>query len=121
MKMANSWLDPDKRLWSYDGLGNKVYKDSYNHPYTGIDLEKVLIILMEECGELTQRCSKVLRHGLNEKTLNDLTEEAADVKVLLDILIAEDLLDENEIQTRVAFKRRRLIDRGYIDKYHTSS
>jgi NTP pyrophosphatase (non-canonical NTP hydrolase) len=119
--MANSWLDPDKRLWAYDGLGNKVFKEDYNRPYSGIDLEKLLIILMEECGELTQRCSKVLRHGLTEKTLNDLTEEAADVKVLLDILIAEDLLDEEEIQTRVAFKKRRLIDRGYIDKSFSSS
>jgi len=113
--MKNSQIDPDRRLWEYDGLGNKVYKDNYTREYTGIDLEKVLVILMEECGELVQRCSKVLRHGINEKTTADLIEEAGDVKVLIDILISEDLLDEALIQKRAQEKRNKLIARGYIE------
>ena len=114
--MKISQLDPDRRLWEYDGLGNKVFKGEYTKPYKGIDLEKVLVILMEECGELVQRCSKVLRHGTGETQMRDMIEEAGDVKVLIDILIAEDFLDEDAIKDRAEYKMGKLIRRGYISK-----
>jgi len=114
--MGNSGLDPDARMWSYDGLGNKVYKDNYTKPYTGIELEKVLVILMEECGELIHACSKILRHGITDERLKNLTQETGDVRVLIQILIAEDLLKEEEINNRSSFKRLKLIERGYINK-----
>lgn len=42
--------------------------------------EKVLIITMEECGELTRACSKVLRHGyVQQKHIDNLHEELGDV------------------------------------------
>lgn len=42
--------------------------------------EKVLIITMEECGELTRACSKILRHGyVQQKHINNLHEELGDV------------------------------------------
>ena len=41
--MSLNQIDPDRRLWMYDGMGNKVYKGSYNQPYDGIDLEKLLV------------------------------------------------------------------------------
>ena len=34
-----------------------------------------LILTMEECGELIQACSKVLRRGADEKSLKDLQDE----------------------------------------------
>jgi NTP pyrophosphatase (non-canonical NTP hydrolase) len=114
--MSLNQIDPDRRLWMYDGMGNKVYKGDYNQPYDGIDLEKLLVILMEECGELTQRCSKVLRHGAGHKQMQDIHEEAADVKCLMDILIAEDFLNETEIDRLAELKKQRLIKRGFVSK-----
>ena len=108
--------NPDHRLWAYDGMGTKVFKVNMNTPYTGIDLEKLLVILMEECGELTQRCSKVLRHGAGHKQMQDIHEEAADVKVLLDILIAEDFLNKEEIESLAEKKADKLASRGFISK-----
>jgi len=114
--MSANQIDPDRRLWQYDGIGHKVYKDNYNVPYEGIDLEKLLVILTEECGELIQRCSKVLRHGAGNKQMQDIHEEAADVKCLMDILIAEDFLDEQELDRLIELKRLRLIKKGYLSK-----
>ena len=79
-------------------------------------LNKTLIVTMEECGELTQRCSKVLRHGAGHKQMQDIHEEAADVKVLLDILIAEDFLNEEEIERLAEKKADKLASRGFISK-----
>jgi NTP pyrophosphatase (non-canonical NTP hydrolase) len=49
--------------------------------------QKALIITMEECGELTQACSKVLRHGFVEKKhIDSLYEEIGDVVAMIAIL-----------------------------------
>ena len=49
--------------------------------------QTALIITMEECGELTQACSKVLRHGFIEKTyIDNLYEEIGDVVAMIAIL-----------------------------------
>ena len=40
--------------------------------------QQLFVITMEECGELTQACSKVLRHGLEAKQ-DLLIEEMGDV------------------------------------------
>jgi|TARA_X000001382_G_scaffold605_2_gene781 NTP pyrophosphatase (non-canonical NTP hydrolase) len=49
--------------------------------------EKILIIMMEECGELTQACSKVLRHGdAHQKHLQNLHEELGDVVAMTRLL-----------------------------------
>ena len=45
---------------------------------------------MEECGELTQACSKVIRHGVKtEKYHQSLLEEIADVQAMLYIITKE--------------------------------
>ncbi len=31
-------------------------------------LQQLMILTMEECGELTQACSKIMRHGFEKKT-----------------------------------------------------
>ena len=42
-------------------------------------LTELMIITMEECGELTQACSKVLRTDFKDHALQDLKQEVADV------------------------------------------
>lgn len=44
--------------------------------------ELQLIVLMEECGELIQACSKQLRR--KDKSINNLIEELADVRIMIE-------------------------------------
>jgi hypothetical protein len=48
--------------------------------------------------------------------MQDIHEEAADVKCLMDILIAEDFLNETEINRLAELKKQRLIKRGFVSK-----
>ena len=42
-------------------------------------LDELMTLLAEECGELTQACMKVQRHGLDERRKTALIEEGGDV------------------------------------------
>lgn len=44
--------------------------------------ETQLVMLMEECGELIQACSKQLRR--KDKSINNLIEELADVRIMIE-------------------------------------
>ena len=78
-----------------------------------------MVITMEECGELAQRCSKIIRkfdtieQALedNEIAINNRTkllEEAGDVQCLIDLMIDCGLLTKEEIDARIATKRDKL-------------
>ena len=45
---------------------------------------QVLVLTMEECGELIRACSKVIRHGTaNDKYVRNLVEEMGDVDAMI--------------------------------------
>ena len=82
-------------------------------------LTELLIITMEECGELTQACSKVLRkQDLEERKLEgkktleesmkDLAKEVADVHCMIELLQTEGLVDWADIRQGVEEKRTKL-------------
>ena len=82
-------------------------------------LTELLIITMEECGELTQACSKVLRkQDLEERKLKgkktldesmkDLAKEVADVQCMIELLQTEGLVDWADIRQGVEEKRTKL-------------
>ena len=82
-------------------------------------LTELLIITMEECGELTQACSKVLRkQELEERKLKgkktldesmkDLAKEVADVQCMIELLQTEGLVDWADIRQGVEEKRTKL-------------
>ena len=82
-------------------------------------LQELMVITMEECGELAQRCSKIIRkfdtieQALedNEIAINNRTkllEEAGDVQCLIDLMIECGLLTKEEIDARIATKRNKL-------------
>ena len=48
--------------------------------------QQLFVITMEECGELIQECSKILRHGMNEKTHSKLIDEIGDVCAMIQLL-----------------------------------
>lgn len=71
--------------------------------------EEVLVITMEECGELTQACSKVIRTGgLKEKFLENLKDEIGDLALMIEVLKQYGFVTEEQIQERMEVKRNKL-------------
>ena len=69
--------------------------------------QQLLVILMEECGELIQECSKNLRRGeLFER--QDFKKEVGDVYAMIELLVVWDVLSWTEIEERVKTKRQKL-------------
>lgn len=76
-----------------------------------------LICTMEECGELVQACSKVIRIANDKQNIDkkrlaaavyNLQQEIADVRTMLDILVEKELIDRNELPKMITEKRRKL-------------
>ena len=71
------------------------------------DRQQLLVITMEECGELIQECSKNLRRGeLFER--QDFKKEVGDVYAMIELLVEWDVLSWTEIEERVKTKRQKL-------------
>ena len=70
-------------------------------------LQELLIITMEECGELIQECSKSIRkkdYYDNER----LAEEVGDVMCMIELLHEYDLISYADIEERVLEKKKKL-------------
>ena len=69
--------------------------------------QQLLVILMEECGELIQECSKNLRRGefFGSQKLKD---EVGDVYTMIDLLHEWDVVSWTEIEKRRDIKRSKL-------------
>ena len=72
-------------------------------------LEEILIVTMEECGELTQACSKVIRSNGKKKYIKDLQDEIGDVMCMIEILKMASLISDDQISERMEVKRNKLI------------
>jgi|TARA_R110001592_G_scaffold7757_13_gene43042 NTP pyrophosphatase (non-canonical NTP hydrolase) len=70
--------------------------------------EEMLVITMEECGELIQACSKMLRFAEPQDTVQ-LIEEIGDVLCMINILKDGLLLDDKLIQERIEVKKQKLM------------
>lgn len=68
----------------------------------------MLIITMEECGELVHACSKVIRTKGLAKYRRNLRDEIGDVMCMIEILKMSGLVTEEQIQERMKEKRRKL-------------
>lgn len=72
-----------------------------------------MIITMEECGELTQECSKILRKykdfsELPEEDIDKLKKEAADVYAMIQLMIHNNLFDYVELEVNAKKKHEKL-------------
>lgn len=68
--------------------------------------DELLTILMEECAELIQECSKCIRKGdYDSKTLRD---EIGDVMAMINLLHDWDLFSWVECEDRIEVKREKL-------------
>lgn len=71
--------------------------------------EELLIITMEECGELTQACSKMIRtQGRDEKYRKKLVEEIGDVALMIELLKVNDFISQEDINERMKVKKKKL-------------
>jgi len=62
--------------------------------------QQVLCVTMEECGELTQACSKYLRFGNTE----EIKKEAGDVLAMIDLLVEYGFVTKEELEKRKLVK-----------------
>ena len=78
-------------------------------------LNKTLIITMEECGELTRACSKIIRHGVEDKVKyrDNLLEEIADVQAMLHLVVSHMNFSPNYIDELVDKRLDKMMETGY--------
>jgi len=68
---------------------------------------ELMVITMEECGELIEACSKAIRCE-DYKDNERLIEEAGDVLLLIDLIIDRGLLKKEDIEARKKVKTEKL-------------
>ena len=71
-------------------------------------LTELMIITMEECGELTQACSKVLRTDFRDHALQDLKQEVADVVCMIELMKKNGLVNDADIVQGIQNKMEKL-------------
>jgi len=76
-------------------------------------LQKLMIINDEECGELTQRCSKIVRKFEYKEEITDeqrekLLEEVGDVYCMINLMTEHGVLDWKHIYARSSVKEEKL-------------
>lgn len=76
-------------------------------------LQQLMVITMEECGELTQVCSKVIRKAatideIPEKDRQKLLEEAGDVYCMIELMMQHGILEQREVLERAEVKYEKL-------------
>jgi len=73
--------------------------------------QELLVITMEECGELIHACSKALRRSElyeNSDSQLKLKQEVGDVYAMIDLLVEWDILSWTEIEEQRNIKREKL-------------
>lgn len=71
--------------------------------------EEMLVITMEECGELIQACSKMIRTKGKTKYLRNLQDEVGDVLTMIEILKMSGLVTDEQIADRMKEKKEKLM------------
>lgn len=70
--------------------------------------QQLLVILMEECGELTQAASKVARFGFEPEKIDELAREAGDVLCMIDLMVEFGWVTQEQLDNRIPIKRNKL-------------
>ena len=71
--------------------------------------EEALVITMEECGELIQACSKVIRTKGDTKYIRNLQDEIGDVMMMIEILKMNNYVTDKQIEDRMKEKKKKLM------------
>ena len=68
--------------------------------------EELMVITMEECGELIQECSKAIR--MKDYDREELKEELSDVMCMLEIIIEYGIITRQELSNGANLKKMKL-------------
>ena len=69
---------------------------------------ELMVITMEECGEMIEACSKAIR--CEDYVDNDkLIEEVGDVLCMIDIMVDKGLLSKRDLNNRIQLKKMKLL------------
>ena len=71
--------------------------------------EEMLVITMEECGELIQACSKMIPSKGKTKYLRNLQDEVGDVMTMIEIMKISGLVTDEQIADRMEEKKQKLM------------
>jgi NTP pyrophosphatase (non-canonical NTP hydrolase) len=70
--------------------------------------KEALLILAEECAEVVQECTKLLRFGLNGDDVQNLNKEIGDVLALVEYLNNQGLIDLFLLEESIENKKEKL-------------
>ena len=73
--------------------------------------QQLMVVTMEECGELVQACSKILRRQelyADTKYVQNLKDEIGDVYTMINLLVDYDVVSWTEIEERMKNKKQKL-------------
>tara|TARA_E500000331_G_scaffold141019_1_gene137753 strand:+ start:522 stop:776 length:255 start_codon:yes stop_codon:yes gene_type:complete len=70
--------------------------------------QQLMVITAEECGELIQVCSKILRQGTFDNKREHLVEELGDVLCMMQLIQEWDIVSWQELEDRAEVKREKL-------------
>tara|TARA_R110002020_G_scaffold440989_1_gene651702 strand:+ start:967 stop:1209 length:243 start_codon:yes stop_codon:yes gene_type:complete len=68
---------------------------------------ELMVITMEECGELIQECSKSIR--MNDYNRDELKKELGDVMCMIDLMIEFNIISQTNIDERIKEKKKKLL------------
>ena len=73
--------------------------------------QEMLVITMEECAELSQACSKLIRFedDQSEQDIKNLQDEIGDVMCMIDIMKHSGLVNNKQIEERKKVKTEKLM------------
>ena len=71
------------------------------------ELEELMVITMEECGELIQACSKAIR--TQDYKRDDLKDEIGDVLCMIELMKEKRLVNGRELKNQVELKKLKLM------------
>lgn len=69
---------------------------------------ELLTILMEECAEVIQAASKIIRFGETESNLKELEKELGDLQCMVDLVHEYDLISYTKLDEYAMNKREKL-------------
>jgi NTP pyrophosphatase (non-canonical NTP hydrolase) len=69
--------------------------------------EELMIITMEECGELIQQCSKAIR--MKQFNKDELKEELSDVMCMLEMMIDYGIITRTQLSNGANLKKMKLM------------
>tara|TARA_B100001057_G_scaffold39408_2_gene35487 strand:- start:7116 stop:7403 length:288 start_codon:yes stop_codon:yes gene_type:complete len=77
------------------------------------NLQELMTITMEECGELTQQCSKIMRKYesldlISEEERVKLVEEAGDLFCMIRLMVDNRVVSWTELSERANVKKEKL-------------